>query len=285
MARLTAEMKEAFLKMKIFPVATASKDGTPNVIPIGVVELVSDDTIWITDNFMNKTLENLRANPKIAVCLGRRDQRVFPDQGACHHQDKRQGVRGDEGKAQQEEPGPACALAPYRQDHRCLRMQTRGDGRIKTPLISLFISIQSVSFVIAPKNFTSHNRSLCADNTVKIRVWRLTFPFYRKQNVYITKCKINYTRCWPYIPHLHATTGDSHYENTKNTGREHRSPSSCPRYPRTRGKPCQRISGIMAIRHQYRGARAWYRAPFCLQQYPAVRDDRIVHHAASESGS
>jgi len=67
MARLTAEMKEAFLKMKIFPVATASKDGTPNVIPIGVVELVSDDTIWITDNFMNKTLENLRANPKIAV--------------------------------------------------------------------------------------------------------------------------------------------------------------------------------------------------------------------------
>ena len=67
MARLTAEMKEAFLKMKIFPVATASKDGTPNVIPIGVVELVSDDTIWITDNFMNKTLENLKANPKIAV--------------------------------------------------------------------------------------------------------------------------------------------------------------------------------------------------------------------------
>ena len=67
MARLTAEMKEAFSRMKIFPVATASKDGTPNVIPIGVVELVSDDTIWITDNFMNKSLENLHANPKIAL--------------------------------------------------------------------------------------------------------------------------------------------------------------------------------------------------------------------------
>jgi hypothetical protein len=67
MAKLTAEMKEAFGKMKIFPVATASKDGTPNVVPIGVVELVSDDTIWITDNFMNKSLENLKANPKIAI--------------------------------------------------------------------------------------------------------------------------------------------------------------------------------------------------------------------------
>ncbi len=70
MAKLTAEMKEAFSKMKIFPVATASKDGTPNVVPIGVVELVSDDTIWITDNFMNKSLENLKANPKIALYSG-----------------------------------------------------------------------------------------------------------------------------------------------------------------------------------------------------------------------
>jgi hypothetical protein len=67
MAKLTAEMKEAFGKMKIFPVATASKDGTPNVIPIGIVELVNDETIWITDNFMNKTLSNLRTNPKIAL--------------------------------------------------------------------------------------------------------------------------------------------------------------------------------------------------------------------------
>jgi len=66
MAKLTAEMKEAFSKMKIFPVATASKDGTPNVIPIGIVELIDDQTIWITDNFMNKTLDNLKANPKIA---------------------------------------------------------------------------------------------------------------------------------------------------------------------------------------------------------------------------
>jgi uncharacterized protein len=69
MAKLTAEMKEAFSKMKVFPVATASKDGTPNVIPLGVVELVDDETIWITDNFMNKSLSNLRVNPKIAIYI------------------------------------------------------------------------------------------------------------------------------------------------------------------------------------------------------------------------
>ncbi|HNX16747.1 MAG TPA: pyridoxamine 5'-phosphate oxidase family protein [Methanoregula sp.] len=67
MVKLTPEMKEAFLKMKVFPVATASKDGVPNVVPVGIVELVSDDTIWITDNFMTKTLNNIKANPKIAL--------------------------------------------------------------------------------------------------------------------------------------------------------------------------------------------------------------------------
>jgi predicted pyridoxine 5'-phosphate oxidase superfamily flavin-nucleotide-binding protein len=67
MVKLTSEMKEAFAKMKVFSVATASVDGTPNVIPIGIVELVSDDTIWLVDNFMNKTLSNLRINPKIAL--------------------------------------------------------------------------------------------------------------------------------------------------------------------------------------------------------------------------
>jgi uncharacterized protein len=69
MVRLNADMKEAFSKMKVFPVATASKDGNPNVIPLGIVELIDDETIWITDNFMNKTLSNLRVNPKIAIYI------------------------------------------------------------------------------------------------------------------------------------------------------------------------------------------------------------------------
>jgi predicted pyridoxine 5'-phosphate oxidase superfamily flavin-nucleotide-binding protein len=66
MAKLTAEMKEAFAKMKVFPVATATRDGTPNVIPLGIAELVDDETVWFVDNFMNKTLSNIRTNPKIA---------------------------------------------------------------------------------------------------------------------------------------------------------------------------------------------------------------------------
>ena len=67
MVALTEEMKTAFRTMKAFPVATASKDGWPNVVPIGFVELADDETIWIADNFMKKTLANVLENPKVSI--------------------------------------------------------------------------------------------------------------------------------------------------------------------------------------------------------------------------
>jgi predicted pyridoxine 5'-phosphate oxidase superfamily flavin-nucleotide-binding protein len=69
MAKLTADMKEAFSKMKVFPIATASKDGTPNVVPLAMVRLIDDETIWITDNYMNKSMTNLRTNPKVSMYI------------------------------------------------------------------------------------------------------------------------------------------------------------------------------------------------------------------------
>jgi len=30
---------------------------------------MDDETIWITDNFMNKSISNLRVNPKIAIYI------------------------------------------------------------------------------------------------------------------------------------------------------------------------------------------------------------------------
>jgi predicted pyridoxine 5'-phosphate oxidase superfamily flavin-nucleotide-binding protein len=69
MAKLTADMKEAFAKMKVFPLATASRDGIPNVIPVGIAELVDDETVWFVDNFMNKTISNFRTNPRVAFYL------------------------------------------------------------------------------------------------------------------------------------------------------------------------------------------------------------------------
>ena len=61
MVALSGEIKEIFIKTKVMPMATASKSGIPNVAPMASIKLVSDDTIWIMDNYMVKTLENLKA--------------------------------------------------------------------------------------------------------------------------------------------------------------------------------------------------------------------------------
>ncbi len=69
MVNLTAEMKETFSKVKLFPVATASRNGVPNVAPIAFVMLKTDEVIWLADNFMNKTLANLKENPRCAISV------------------------------------------------------------------------------------------------------------------------------------------------------------------------------------------------------------------------
>jgi len=67
MAKLTDDMKAVFGKNKVFPVATASRAGVPNVAPIAFVQIVSDDTIWLGDNYMVKTLANVKENPWMAI--------------------------------------------------------------------------------------------------------------------------------------------------------------------------------------------------------------------------
>lgn len=64
MVKLNDEMVSELKNMKIFSLATASKDGIPNVVPIGMLMLQDDkETVWIIDNFMGKTLANVQENP------------------------------------------------------------------------------------------------------------------------------------------------------------------------------------------------------------------------------
>jgi predicted pyridoxine 5'-phosphate oxidase superfamily flavin-nucleotide-binding protein len=73
MVALTTEMKAVFEKNRdrfvAFPMATASKAGVPNVAPMASIWLQDDETIWICDNYMVKTLENLRENPLVAIYM------------------------------------------------------------------------------------------------------------------------------------------------------------------------------------------------------------------------
>lgn len=67
MVRLTDEIRTSLDGTRLVFLATASKDGRPNVVPIGAFKLLDDETLLISDQFFNKTLANMRENPQVAV--------------------------------------------------------------------------------------------------------------------------------------------------------------------------------------------------------------------------
>ena len=67
MAQMTERMMELFTKVPAAILATATADGAPNAVPVGAKKIIDAETILISDQFFNKTLANLKANPKVAV--------------------------------------------------------------------------------------------------------------------------------------------------------------------------------------------------------------------------
>jgi len=68
-AKITNEMKQVVEKAEIFAVATATENGEPNVVPIAFGKVLSDDKFLLMDNFMKKTIENIKVNPRVAISV------------------------------------------------------------------------------------------------------------------------------------------------------------------------------------------------------------------------
>lgn len=67
MVQLTEEIKQSLQAAKLAFLATASKSGIPNVVPIAAFKVRDDGTMLISDQYFNKTLANLKQNPEIAL--------------------------------------------------------------------------------------------------------------------------------------------------------------------------------------------------------------------------
>ena len=67
MAEMTERMKELFEKVETVSLGTSTPDGTPNTVPIGAKKIMDDGTVLISDQFLNKTLANIKSNPKASV--------------------------------------------------------------------------------------------------------------------------------------------------------------------------------------------------------------------------
>jgi predicted pyridoxine 5'-phosphate oxidase superfamily flavin-nucleotide-binding protein len=69
MAAMTDRIKKLFDKVPTAVLSTASLEGAPNSVPIGSKKIIDDETVLFSDQFMNKTLANMKSNPKVAVAF------------------------------------------------------------------------------------------------------------------------------------------------------------------------------------------------------------------------
>jgi predicted pyridoxine 5'-phosphate oxidase superfamily flavin-nucleotide-binding protein len=64
---LTQEIRESLQGTKTAFLATSSKKSIPNVVPIAAYRVLDDRTMLISDQYFNKTLQNMKENPTIAL--------------------------------------------------------------------------------------------------------------------------------------------------------------------------------------------------------------------------
>jgi hypothetical protein len=67
MVILTEEIKDSLQGTKLAFLATSSKKCIPNAVPIAAFKVFGDGAVLISDQFFNKTLQNMKENPKIAL--------------------------------------------------------------------------------------------------------------------------------------------------------------------------------------------------------------------------
>jgi predicted pyridoxine 5'-phosphate oxidase superfamily flavin-nucleotide-binding protein len=91
MVKMPPEVRETLEKQKPVPIATASKGGVPNVVFVGLLKILDDETILIADNFFYKTAANLKENPQVSLlCYSSETKKSFQIKGRVevHVKDK-----------------------------------------------------------------------------------------------------------------------------------------------------------------------------------------------------
>ena len=72
MVKVPENIREAFTATKVIPMATVNGEGVPNVIYVGVWWWEDEETLCVVNNYLNKTLANVRDNGRVCfVCYGK----------------------------------------------------------------------------------------------------------------------------------------------------------------------------------------------------------------------
>jgi len=69
---ITGKIKE-LLEKEVVAFTTVSGDGRPNVIAVACCKVIEGNKVLVTDNFMNKTRQNLVNNQHVAMAVWSKD--------------------------------------------------------------------------------------------------------------------------------------------------------------------------------------------------------------------
>ena len=84
MVQLTSEMINSINNSIVF-LGTASKEGIPNIAPMRALKVVDSETIVICDNFMLKTLENIKENPNVSIATSDCKENPYQYKGIANY--------------------------------------------------------------------------------------------------------------------------------------------------------------------------------------------------------
>ncbi len=79
--KIPDEARKIVEDAKVWAVATANKNGLPNVVPIAYARILSENQILLMDIFMEKTRKNIEENPNIALCAWNSESKGYQFKG------------------------------------------------------------------------------------------------------------------------------------------------------------------------------------------------------------
>lgn len=68
MEKINEEMK-TLLDSTIWVLGTADANGIPNAVPIHYTKILANSQLMLVDNFMKKTIANIKVNPQVTVSV------------------------------------------------------------------------------------------------------------------------------------------------------------------------------------------------------------------------
>lgn len=66
---ISQELKDFFEQVPIMALATVDINAVPNVVAIASKKIIDDNIIYTIDTFHDKTIENIKQNPKVSIAL------------------------------------------------------------------------------------------------------------------------------------------------------------------------------------------------------------------------